>query len=267
MASESSPAPEIELRDVTVHFGTRPILDRVSASIEAGSSVAVIGPNGVGKTTLLKVLAGVLSAQEGNVLIRGVERRSTPEAELQIRQWTTFIPDDLWTPKVVSGREYLMAVGALYGLPYRRVLEHTERLIQLFQLNEVADKPLTDCSTGQKKKFSLCAGLVTDAPLLLFDEPFSGGLDPAGIMAFREILRSFAETRSHTVVFTTPVPELVEVTADRILVISDSHIVLDESVAELKKQHAGQPFGEVLQNLVFPNAASQVRSYLSPDNS
>ena len=88
----------IQLQQVTQHYGVRPVLRRIDLTIETGELVAVIGPNGMGKSTLLSVMAGVLSPQHGKVLIDGLERKSTVEQELAIRQRTVFLPDRPWLP-------------------------------------------------------------------------------------------------------------------------------------------------------------------------
>lgn len=258
-----SAGPALELREATVHYGLYPILDRITLQIERGSRVAVIGPNGIGKTTLLKVFAGALSTQEGDVLVDGLVRRSTGETELEIRRRVTYVADDCWYPWQRTAREFLMEIGRIYDVPYRRLLDHADRLLALFHLDRIADSPTSTYSTGQLKKTSLCAGLVTDVPVMLFDEPFSGGLDPAGIMAFKEILKAFGRERQKTVVFTTPVPEIVEETADRVLVIRDRRIAEDLHVDDLKRQAGDRSFSETLQSIVFPEAAGEIERYFA----
>ena len=80
-------------------------------------------------------------------------------------------------------REFLLSVGELYDIDAERRMEHVERLIDLFDLAKQGDWAISSYSSGQKKKISLASALVTEAPLLLLDEPFSGGLDPSGLFA------------------------------------------------------------------------------------
>jgi len=82
----------IEIVDLTQHYGVRPVLKHVNLRIAPGELVAVIGPNGMGKTTLLATMAGVHSPRKGSVLIDGLQRRSSPEAELEIRAKTVYLP-------------------------------------------------------------------------------------------------------------------------------------------------------------------------------
>ncbi|MCA9055895.1 MAG: ATP-binding cassette domain-containing protein, partial [Planctomycetaceae bacterium] len=125
----------IRVVDVTQHYSVKPVLKRVSLDIGPGSRTAIIGPNGMGKTTLLGVMAGALSPQSGYVEIDGVRRRSAVEDELEIRRRCVYLPDRAWLPKNRTGREYLLAVGGLYELPVDRLLEHSGRLLALFEVD------------------------------------------------------------------------------------------------------------------------------------
>jgi len=84
-------------------------------------------------------------------------------------------------------------VGKLYDVNDDRLFDHVERLLKLFDLVEKADSPMASYSTGQKKKIALCTALVSEAPVMLLDEPFSGGLDPSGILALKRVLQGLAQ--------------------------------------------------------------------------
>ncbi len=86
----------------------------------------------------------------------------------------------------MSPREFWVSVGKLYGVDDERLFDHVERLVALFELQQVVDSPISSGSTGQQKKVALSAALITEAPILLLDEPFAGGLDPSGILALRK---------------------------------------------------------------------------------
>ena len=132
----------IELIDVTQHYGVRPVLRGISLRIERGEVVAILGPNGMGKSTLLGVMAGVLSPQKGTVLIDGLRRRGSEEEELAIRKMTVYLPDQPWLPAQRTGREFLLAVGRLYDVEEERLMDHVEQLLDLFDLSEQGDSPI-----------------------------------------------------------------------------------------------------------------------------
>jgi len=114
----------INVVDVSHHFGIRPVLSHVSFRIPTGKSVIVMGANGVGKTTLLSIVAGLIAPAGGSVEIDGQRRRSSEAAELKIRQQMAFLPDHPWLPEFLTTREWLMAVGQLYDIESDRVMDH-----------------------------------------------------------------------------------------------------------------------------------------------
>lgn len=118
----------IEVINVTHHYGVRPVLRNVSLHVDKGEVVALMGPNGMGKTTLLGVIAGALWPIEGTVRIDGKVRRSSPENELAIRRQVVYLPAEPWLPSTRTGREWLLAVGRLYGIGEQRLMDHVPRL-------------------------------------------------------------------------------------------------------------------------------------------
>src|SRR5215472_12545742 len=108
--------PIIELENVTQHYGIRPVLKRIDLHIETGELVVIVGPNGMGKTTLLGVMGGALQPQHGHVTIGGQQRRRSAEEELAIRKRAVYLPDQPWMPSLRTGREFLLGVGQIYDI-------------------------------------------------------------------------------------------------------------------------------------------------------
>ena len=100
----------INLVNITQHYRVRPVLRQVNLKIEGGILTGLMGPNGMGKSTLLGVMAGVLSPQKGYVEIKGRRRRGSVEDERLIRKQTVYLPDHPWLPQNITGREFLLAV-------------------------------------------------------------------------------------------------------------------------------------------------------------
>jgi ABC-type multidrug transport system ATPase subunit len=253
----------IVLKGVTQHYGVRPVLRQVDLKIPSGRLTAIVGPNGMGKTTLLGVMAGILSPQKGYVEINGLRRRRTEDEEIAIRRRVVYLPDHPWLPVNRTGREFLLGVGRLYDLDIDRLMDHVERLLELFQLAREGDWPIHSYSNGQKKKIAIASALVTEAPILLLDEPFAGGLDPAGILALRHVLRRLISNPARMVVMTAPVPELVEEMADEIVVLSEGQITAHDTLAGLRRlAHCDGPLAEVLTRLTHPQTLDTIERYL-----
>jgi len=249
------------------HYGVRPILRNVSFELPAGRTLAIVGPNGIGKSTLLKVLGGVMSPTEGVVEINGLIRRSSVDEELAIRQQAVYLPDECWLPQGMSGRQWLLSVGGVYGIPTARLFDHIERLLKVFHLSEIADADMNGYSAGQKKKIALCSALLTDAAFLLLDEPYSGGLDPAGIAALTQILKRLAEREDRTIVLTAPVPELCEEIASHVLIMHEGEVQFFGTMDEVKREADDAPtLAEALQRLTFPETQAEIETYFAGED-
>lgn len=252
----------IRVVDVTQHYSVRPVLRHVSLEIDQGEMVTILGPNGMGKTTLLGVMAGVIQPQKGHVEINGLRRYGSADEELEIRKQVYYLPDHPWLPKNRTGRELLFAVGRIYERDDDCLFDHVERLLRLFELVREGDWPIRSYSNGQKKKIAICAALVSEAPIQLLDEPFSGGLDPSGIFALKRVLQRLTERGDATIVMTTPVPEVVEELSHRIVVLRDGQVAAFESATGLRRMaQCSGPLSEVLEKLLHPESLDNVARY------
>lgn len=254
----------IRLTDITQHYGVRPVLRNLNVEIRGSAVTAIVGPNGMGKTTLLSVMSGALSPQRGSVEIEGLVRRSNVETELEIRRRAVFLPDRPWLPRQRTGREFLLSVGAIYGVDVERLFDHADRLFQLFNLEKESDWPIRAYSNGQQKKLALASVLITEAKILILDEPFGGGLDPAGILALNQVLKRLVHEQRFLVVISAPAPEVIENLADEFVVLRQGQVVAHETLQGLQ-QLAGRGGGlsDVLAALTSPETLENVERYFS----
>ena len=256
----------IAARDLWIHYGVRPILSRVSFEIREGDCTAIIGPNASGKTTLLAALAGLLSPQHGTIEVFGLPRRTTVEDELRIRRRVCYLPMGPFGPMHLTVRQGWLAIAELYQRDMAEAFDQVERLAAAFGLAASLDSPTHSLSTGQQRKTQIAGAIMSDAELLLLDEPFSGGLDPAGIRALKSILRHLVRERGRTVVFTIPVPELIEDLADQLIVLSDRQIVIDASPSDVMAQVPGvRTLSDALARLAFAEVDDDVEAYVASE--
>lgn len=253
----------IEVRDLWQAYSVQWVLRNVSFSVRPGELTVLTGVNGVGKTTLLEAIAGVRSATRGSVCVNGFERRSTVESELAARRTSVYLPSDVFLPAGMTVVEYLHAASSLFCDDFAVGVDRIEKLLDLFALSGSSRQLTRSLSAGQKKKLGLISALLADRDVLLLDEPFSGGLDPAGILAVKRVLRSRSD-RGQTILMTTPVTEYVAEVADRLLVLRDGELIHDLTREELVSS-AGTESGIVqsLEAIVFPDIHRRVDDYLA----
>jgi ABC-2 type transport system ATP-binding protein len=252
----------IRVENLVQHYSVRLILRGVSFEAHKGEILVIMGPNGMGKSTLLGAIGGVLAPQDGFVEIGGLRRRSSEDNELIIRRQTFYLPDQAWIPPMKTGREWALAVARLWEVNELRALEHLDHLLQVFGMDRVADSVVGSYSTGQKKKIGLVCAFLTEAPVLLLDEPFSGGLDPSGLLATKSILQYLAKEKGFTIIVATPVPELVEEIADRIMILKNGRIAALDSMAGLKATAGAETLEEAYEKLTNPQTLENLQTYM-----
>jgi len=264
VADDSHTMPAIKVCDISHHYSVRPVLSHITFEVLRGELVTVMGSNGVGKSTLLGIIGGLIAPAKGEVEIDGLRRRSSEQSELQIRRQVAFLPDHPWLPEFMTGREWLVAIGRLYDIDPDKLMDHIERLLGLFQLADKGDAPIRTYSNGQKKKTAICGVLVTEAPVLVLDEPFTGGLDPSAILALRRVLKHLAEQKKVTIVMASQIPEIVEDLAHRIAIIKETRLLACDTLDNLRARTGSSgSLPEVFENLVRPQTLEHIERYFS----
>ncbi|HEX5083745.1 MAG TPA: ABC transporter ATP-binding protein [Blastocatellia bacterium] len=220
----------IQIEHLIKTFGEHTAVGGVSFEIERGETFALLGPNGSGKTTTLKCVAGLVKPSSGKILIDGFDVWENPQ---QARSRMSYLPQRVSFPDNLSAREVLEFYRRLRKLPPRRV---DEALSGRFNFNGFADKAVGKFSGGMVQRLGLAVACLPDAPILLLDEP-TVSLDLEGAIRFREFLLSL-KREGKTIVFTSHTLADVERLADRVAILVGGRLVALESVESLKRAGA-----------------------------
>jgi len=217
----------LEARGLEKKYGRKRVFTGVDLSVEAREIVAVLGVNGVGKTTLLGCLYGLLGWTKGDVWLDG---RRYDRADLEMRRRMIFLPHD---GLFFEGAD-LIRNAAIFSEMWRGMDAppplDLEEWIARFGLLDVSFDPVERLSRGQRYKAGLLALHCADPEVWLIDEPFATGMDARGMEVFRNLVRAAVE-RGRCVIYTTQFPELAARFATRVVVLGDGGLKLDEPTA------------------------------------
>ena len=217
----------VELCDVTKTFGSVTAVDDLSLAVPAGSVYGFIGPNGSGKTTTMRMIVNIFSADSGTVRLFG-ERRLGARAE-----WIGYLPEERGLYQKMAVRSLLEFYGELRS--GRKVTEEVDRWLERLGLKDWASRKVEALSKGMSQKVQFIAAVVPRPKLLILDEPFTG-LDPVSADALRDAILQLRRD-GVTVILSTHDMHVAESMCDYILMIYRGRKVLDGTLASIQDQY------------------------------
>jgi ABC-2 type transport system ATP-binding protein len=223
----------IEIEDLYKYYGERRALGPVSTRIEQGEIVGLLGLNGAGKTTALRILACDLLPSGGSVRVDGIDVVERPEA---VRERIGYLPD---TPPLYGEMrvgEFLAFAARLRGVSTGDVPQRIQDAAGATHLGEVIDDPISSLSHGYRQRVGIAQAIIHRPKLVVLDEPISG-LDPVQIVDMRKTVRGLGG--KHTVLVSSHILSEISETCDRILVIKNGEIVASGTEAELSRTLEG----------------------------
>lgn len=225
----------LQLRDLSKRYGDVVALDRLTFSVPEGQLVGFVGPNGAGKTTAMRIVMGLLGADEGEVLWRG---RQIDDSS---RRRIGYMPEERGLYPRMLVADQLVYFARLRGWEPRAAEESAGRWLERLGVDERSRDAVDDLSLGNQQRVQLGAALVHEPELLVLDEPFSG-LDPVGVDVLGDVLVSEARDRGVPVVFSSHQLELVERLCDAVVIVNGGRLVAEGGVEELRRRRGGRRF-------------------------
>jgi len=232
----------IRFDHVTRTYGNRVAVDDLDLSVAQGELLALLGHNGAGKTTSLKMLVGLLQPSEGGV---SVGPYNVVEEPRKASSLIGYVPDQPYLYDKLSGREFLQFVADMYGLSSVESREAVARETERFQLGEFLDRLTEGYSHGMRQRTVFAAALIHQPAVLVVDEPMVG-LDPQSIRLVKDLLRTYA-TEGKTVLMSTHTLSVAEEIADRVAVMKTGQLIFEGEVEQLRAQVRGA--GDSLESL------------------
>jgi len=220
-------APAIEVTGLTKSFGDHAVLTGVDLSVPSGSVYALLGSNGAGKTTVVKILSTLLRSDGGTAVVQGYDVATRPG---EVRETISLTGQFAAVDEVLTGRENLLLVARLRHLP--RAGEIADGLLARFDLVEAGDRNVATYSGGMRRRLDIAMSLIGDPPVLFLDEPTTG-LDPQSRIEVWKTVEDLAG-QGTTVLLTTQYLDEAEHLADRIAILHEGRIIAEGTLADLK---------------------------------
>lgn len=221
--------PVVQFKNITKRIGDKTIIDNITFDINEGEVFGFLGPNGAGKTTTIRMLFGLISITEGEILING--RNIKDDFETAISRVGGIIENpELY--KYLSGYENLAQAANMYG---NIAKERIDEVIELVGLDKRVHDKVGTYSLGMRQRLGLAQALLHRPTLIVLDEP-TNGLDPAGIHELRGYLRNLAERENIAVLISSHQLNEMELMCDRVGVIQKGKLVTIQKMSDLLKQ-------------------------------
>src|SRR5690606_556951 len=211
-------SPVVRLQDVTKKIGGRTIIDRISLEVYPGEVFGFLGPNGAGKTTTIRMLVGLMSITDGEVIIKGTNiAKNFEEAVRHIGG----IVENPEMYKFLTGYQNLLHYARMVkGVTKERIQEVTE----LVGLGKRINDKVKTYSLGMRQRLGVAQALLHSPSILILDEP-TNGLDPAGIREVRDYVRKLAREEGLSVIVSSHLLSEMEMMCDRIAIIQNGELV------------------------------------------
>ncbi len=221
--------PAIVARGLHQRFGDHVAVGSLDLDVPTGSFCGLVGPNGSGKTTTLRMIAGLLRPDAGQVWVGG---HDTWADTITVRRLLGVVPDPLNLFDRLTARELLAHLGQLRGLTRAQIDERSEQLIGVMDLVDSADEQIGGYSHGMRKKTAIAAALLHRPAVLLLDEPFEG-VDPVSAVAVRSMLDRY-RSAGGTVVFSSHAMDLVDRMCDYVAVMARGALLAAGPIEQLR---------------------------------
>lgn len=219
----------LSVNAITKSFGEKQVLKGVSFTAESGKALGILGRNGAGKTTMIRIIMGVFGADSGTVTLD-----NAPLNPQNIK--IGYLPEErgLYPKKRIT--EQLIYFAELRGTDKKTALENADRLFKKLQVEQYKNAKLETLSKGNQQKIQLIATLITNPDIVILDEPFSG-LDPVNAAILKDIVKELIAD-GKLVLFSSHQMNYIEEFCDEILILNGGEIVLSGNIQKIKRSYA-----------------------------
>jgi ABC-2 type transport system ATP-binding protein len=222
-----------QFSNVTKTYGAVTALDNLTLLVPTGA-IGLLGPNGSGKTTMIRTLLGLIPVDEGTGQVLGKDFR---REQLDIRRDVGFAPEDECLFPHTVGVEFVAYAGELVGMGRTDALQRAHETLDYVGLGEARYRKVESYSTGMKQRLKLASAIVHDPKMLILDEP-TNGMDPSGRQEIIELSRDLAHNKGMSLLFSSHLLPDVEAVCTHVIVIAAGKLLAQGEISQLKQVHS-----------------------------
>ncbi len=219
----------IHVENVSRCYGANIAVDSASFEINQGQIVGLLGRNGAGKTTIMKMLTGFLEPGAGSIHIDGVNIADAPK---QVQENIGYLPENLPIYPEMTVADYLIYSAQMRNITASDIHSRVKSVIEKTQLEEKALQTIATLSRGYKQRVGVAQALIHSPKILILDEP-TNGLDPQQTAAMRKLILALSQTS--TVILSTHIMQEVDALCDRVIILESGKVAIDENLKALRK--------------------------------
>ena len=224
----------IVVKHLTKFYGETKAVDNLSFEIQKGDIVGFLGPNGAGKTTTVRMITGYIAPSSGTVEIDGKSMANDP---FVVRRMIGYLPEQNPLYSDMDVIDYLEFISRLQDVPKQDIPHRIKQLVNMFNLQSVKHKDVSELSKGFRQRLGLAAAMVNDPPVLVLDEPTTG-LDPNQILEFRNFISQLGKEKM--VVLSTHALAEVQVLCNRVIIIGKGRMLADTPMSLIENKFRGR---------------------------
>lgn len=255
---------QLDIQKISKSFGSNLVLDKISLQAESGKAVGLLGRNGAGKTTAIRIIMGVFGPDSGQVLLDGKPINRD-------RITIGYLPEErgLYPKKVIL--EQLIYFGMLKGMKKADAKASAERWAAKMEMSDTLNRRLDTLSKGNQQKIQLVATLIANPQIIILDEPFSG-LDPVNAMMLKDIVKEQIE-ENKIVLFSSHQMNYIEEFCDDIAILNGGNIVLSGNIGKIKRSYdrttiliSSTQLGKIQDQIDYPSRIKDDQLWVKLNN-
>ncbi|MDI6744298.1 MAG: ABC transporter ATP-binding protein [Thermodesulfovibrionales bacterium] len=224
----------IILDNISKSFNDMHAVKNISLTVNTGEIFGIVGPNGAGKTTTIKLITGLLTPDEGKILIGKYDIVREP---IKAKAILGYVPDKAFLYEKLTAREFLIFISAIYGIPQSEALSRTDEMLELFGIKDVEDELIESFSQGMRQRLLFASALIHRPEALLIDEPFMG-LDPFGVRMLKGIIKDLS-SKGVTIFLATHSLHIAEELCHRVGFINKGSVISVKTKEEISGVKGG----------------------------